>query len=302
MDVDGTLTDGKIYLGDQGELFKAFDIKDGCGIKEILPQYGIIPVIITARKSEILQRRCEELGIGEIYQDCREKFEKLKEIITYFSQKDGIEYGLENVAYVGDDLLDLKCMIPVKEAGGLAVCPIDAIEEVRDVADYLCINKCGEGAIREFIDWYTKKAEGKKLQAVKELSEVAYDFIVNFNPSTVKDGRYKLKNGIIANVMTYTTKPMEMTCYELHRKFVNVQYMVYGEELMFVEDIEKLRGLSTQKYNKTRDKEFYNYNGGRAFLLKNGDSLIMYPKDAHRVAIAVNKPMKIRKIVLKVPV
>lgn len=56
MDVDGTLTDGKIYMGNQGELMKAFDVKDGCGIKDILPQYGIVPIIITARESEILKK------------------------------------------------------------------------------------------------------------------------------------------------------------------------------------------------------------------------------------------------------
>ena len=63
MDVDGTLTDGKIYMGCQGEVMKAFDVKDGCGIKDILPEAGIIPVIITGRKSEIVKRRCEELNI-----------------------------------------------------------------------------------------------------------------------------------------------------------------------------------------------------------------------------------------------
>lgn len=57
MDVDGTLTDGKIYMSENGEAFKAFDIKDGYGIKHILPKYGIIPVIITARESKIIERR-----------------------------------------------------------------------------------------------------------------------------------------------------------------------------------------------------------------------------------------------------
>ena len=63
MDVDGTLTDGKIYMGNEGELFKAFDVKDGCGIKDLLPQLGIVPVIITARESKILENRCNELLI-----------------------------------------------------------------------------------------------------------------------------------------------------------------------------------------------------------------------------------------------
>ena len=61
MDVDGTLTDGKIYMGPNGETIKVFDIKDGCGIKDILPQYDIIPVIITARETKMLENRCKEL-------------------------------------------------------------------------------------------------------------------------------------------------------------------------------------------------------------------------------------------------
>ena len=81
MDVDGTLTDGKIYMGCQGEVMKAFDVKDGCGIKDILPEAGIIPVIITARKSEIVKRRSEELNIEHCYQGVRDKKEKLDSLL-----------------------------------------------------------------------------------------------------------------------------------------------------------------------------------------------------------------------------
>ena len=78
MDVDGTLTDGKIYMGQQGESFKAFDVKDGCGIKDILPQINVIPIIITARYSNILKRRCDELGIKYVFQGVHNKLKKLK--------------------------------------------------------------------------------------------------------------------------------------------------------------------------------------------------------------------------------
>lgn len=77
MDVDGTLTDGKIYMADSGELFKAFDIKDGCGIKDILKLYGIIPIIITARQSKILENRCKELDISYLFQGIRKKEKNL---------------------------------------------------------------------------------------------------------------------------------------------------------------------------------------------------------------------------------
>jgi len=147
MDVDGTLTDGKIYMGANGELMKAFDIKDGCGIKDILPTLGIIPVIITARQSQILDNRCKELNIVEVHQGIRNKLEKLKEIC----QRYGIT--LNHVAYIGDDILDLQCMDPIKTAGGLIGCPIDAVKKVKDVADFISSKRGGDGAVRDFIEY-----------------------------------------------------------------------------------------------------------------------------------------------------
>ena len=104
MDVDGTLTDGKIYMGQDGEVAKAFDIKDGAGIFLILPKLDIIPVIITARESRILENRCKELGITELYQNSKDKLKTLTNILS--------KYGadLSSVAYAGDDLPDIPCM------------------------------------------------------------------------------------------------------------------------------------------------------------------------------------------------
>ena len=129
MDVDGTLTDGKIYMSDSGELCKAFNIKDGCGIKEILPKRGIIPVIITARSSELLRKRCAELDIAELHQGVRGKLDRLREIIAQYSSAER-KYGLSDVLYVGDDLMDIPCMQAVKSEGGLVACPADAIPEI----------------------------------------------------------------------------------------------------------------------------------------------------------------------------
>lgn len=151
MDVDGTLTDGKIYMSDTGELFKCFDIKDGCGIKDILPKYGIIPVIITARNSKILELRCKELNIIHIYQSVRDKYSKMIEIIS--SNSDVEEIKLSNVAYIGDDILDLQCMIPIKEKGGLIGCPCNAVKLVKDISDFISVYKGGDGAVRDFIEY-----------------------------------------------------------------------------------------------------------------------------------------------------
>lgn len=157
MDVDGTLTDGKIYMGTDGELMKAFDVKDGCGIKDILPQHGIVPIVITARNSKIVENRCRELAIEHLYQGIREKREKLDAILADFSEADGVGYDYSNVAYVGDDIMDLQCMEPIKAAGGIVGCPADAVKKVVACADYISTRRGGDGAVREFIEFLTEK-------------------------------------------------------------------------------------------------------------------------------------------------
>lgn len=142
MDVDGTLTDGKIYMSNNGELMKAFNIKDGYAIAHI-QENNIIPVIITGRMSDIVKKRCIELGIEEIYQGVTDKVHKLREVC----EKMGA--NLSDVAYIGDDVNDLSCM----QLCGYTACPADAIKKVRDSVDYICEEKGGEGAVREFIDY-----------------------------------------------------------------------------------------------------------------------------------------------------
>ena len=152
MDVDGTLTDGKIYMSKVGEMMKAFNIKDGCGIHDILIPTGIIPVIITGRSSDIVLNRCEELGIIEIYQGVKNKLEKLQLLTTDFA----------SVAYIGDDINDLSCMEPIKSAGGLIGCPNDAVEQIRLISDYIAPHNGGDGAVRDFIEWLVPKFANKK--------------------------------------------------------------------------------------------------------------------------------------------
>lgn len=146
MDVDGTLTDGKIYMSKSGELMKAFNIKDGCGIHDILIPAGIIPVIITGRESEIVFNRCRELGITEVHQGVSNKIEKLVSVTE----------ELSTVAYIGDDINDYPCMELIKRAGGVIGCPADAVEKVRRVADFVSVHNGGDGAVRDFIEWLIK--------------------------------------------------------------------------------------------------------------------------------------------------
>ena len=143
MDVDGTLTDGKIYMGNDGEMMKAFSIKDGCGIHDILIPAEITPIIITGRTSRILENRCKEIGIKKIYQGVSNKIEKLLSITS----------DLSVAAYIGDDINDLAAMNLIKEAGGKIGCPADAVEKVKDIADFISSKNGGDGAVREFVEW-----------------------------------------------------------------------------------------------------------------------------------------------------
>ena len=142
MDVDGTLTDGKIYIGSEGEMFKAFNVKDGLGISK-LHSNNIIPVIITGRKSEINRIRSKELRIEEIYQGENNKIERIKDIVRRY------RCSLSEVAYIGDDDNDLQCM----RACGFSGCPSDAIESVKEAVDMVCAKSGGQGAVREFIEY-----------------------------------------------------------------------------------------------------------------------------------------------------
>ena len=156
LDVDGTLTDGKVYMGTSGEQMKAFDIKDGYGLHDILPRLDIIPVIITGRTSDILTMRCKELEITHYYQGIQDKLKQLNKVLDALSVGDN-EYTLANVAYCGDDCNDLSCMVEISEHGGIVGCPQDAVDEVRKIADFISTKKGGNGAVRSFIEWISKR-------------------------------------------------------------------------------------------------------------------------------------------------
>ena len=142
MDVDGTLTDGKIYMSANGEIMKAFHVKDGYGIANILKEKGIQTAIITGRKSEIVEQRAKELKIDYVYQGVHDKLSCLKKLVGE------IGCSMKEVVYVGDDVNDLDCMAEV----GLSCCPNDAHKRVKDSVGLVAQTKGGEGAVREIID------------------------------------------------------------------------------------------------------------------------------------------------------
>ena len=143
MDVDGTLTDGKIHIGPNGEVMKSFNVKDGYGIAQILPKHDVIPVIITGRESEIVKFRANELNIKYLFQGVSDKLSLLKSL----SQQ--LNVNPEEIAYIGDDLNDLDCI----DYCGITACPNDSVSQVLSTVDYISEENGGNGAVRDFIDY-----------------------------------------------------------------------------------------------------------------------------------------------------
>jgi 3-deoxy-D-manno-octulosonate 8-phosphate phosphatase (KDO 8-P phosphatase) len=138
LDVDGVLTDGKLYYGNSGEELKAFNIQDGLGIK-LLQQAGIQVGIITGRVSALLQRRADELGISPVIQGREDKLTALRELLQ------GMNLGLNEIAFMGDDLPDLSVINIV----GLGITVANASSTLTTEAAWQTRRSGGDGAVRE---------------------------------------------------------------------------------------------------------------------------------------------------------
>ena len=148
LDVDGVLTDGRVFIEGDGREAKAFSIRDGSGI--IWAQRsGLEVALLSGRKSEATTRRASELGIKTVLQHGQEKREPFQTLLT--------ERGLTgaDVAYMGDDLLDL----PVLSRSGLSAAPCDAAPEVLSRVDWVSSRAGGHGAVRELIELLLKAKE-----------------------------------------------------------------------------------------------------------------------------------------------
>jgi len=147
LDVDGVMTDGRImYLNDGGEA-KAFDVKDGHGLK-LIQRAGIKVGIITGRQSDIVARRAAELGIELVYQGAKDKMQPFMEIL----EKLGL--NASEVAYVGDDLVDL----PVMRLVGFSATVADASDDIKPYVDLVTSRPGGRGAVREVCDLLLKQS------------------------------------------------------------------------------------------------------------------------------------------------
>ncbi|WP_193016745.1 3-deoxy-manno-octulosonate-8-phosphatase KdsC [Proteus sp. FME41] len=140
-DVDGVMSDGLIYMGNNGEELKAFNVRDGYGIRCLLTS-GIEVAIITGRQSTLLEDRAKTLGITYLYQGQHNK------LLAYQQLLDTLNLKPEQTAYIGDDLIDL----PVMEKVGLSVVVADAHPLLTPRADYVTRIAGGRGAVRELCD------------------------------------------------------------------------------------------------------------------------------------------------------
>lgn len=138
LDVDGVMTDGRIVIDDNGVETRNFDIKDGMGVI-VLAMSGIEVAIITSKKSGAVRHRAEELKIKRFYEGIRKKVEPYEEMLKELNITDA------EVAYVGDDLVDLSMMKRV----GLPIAVGDAVEDVKRCAAYVTQARGGHGAVRE---------------------------------------------------------------------------------------------------------------------------------------------------------
>jgi 3-deoxy-D-manno-octulosonate 8-phosphate phosphatase (KDO 8-P phosphatase) len=138
LDVDGVLTDGRLYYGNAGEELKAFDIQDGLGIK-LLQNAGIMVGIITGRSSVLVERRAKELGIDHLIQGREDKLTALNELL------EKITFDFEEIAFVGDDLPDLAIIRRV----GLGITPANGNHLIASQALWQTKKSGGNGAVRE---------------------------------------------------------------------------------------------------------------------------------------------------------
>ena len=145
-DVDGVLTDGSLTFDENGHEYKTFNAKDGQGIVN-LNNAGIVTAIITARNNCTVAHRAKNLNIKELHQGSKNKIATLEGIMNKYN------ISFDEIAYMGDDLPDI-CIL---EKVALKGCPADAVDEVKEIANFVSSKNGGRGAVREFCDYILKK-------------------------------------------------------------------------------------------------------------------------------------------------
>jgi len=171
MDVDGTLTDGKIYILPSGEEIKAYDTKDGAAIV-VAQVLGIKVGIITGKSSQNVMERAKRLRIDDVYIGAIDKLPVLKEIMKKHS------LSADEICYIGDDIGDYSVMKEV----GFAIAVGDAHYKVKEIADYITEKNGGNGAVREAFDviFETKGLYEKVLKIFEDIKNWKEGLLDNF--------------------------------------------------------------------------------------------------------------------------
>lgn len=156
LDVDGTMTDGGVYIDNNRVETKKFSIKDGCGVVLARTQ-GIEFMILTGRESNCVSQRASEISIKYVFQNVKNKVS----FIENFMKEQGLDR--DELAYIGDDLNDYYAMGKV----GTCACPSDAAPEIKGRCDYVLNAKGGEGVVREFVEMLLKE-KGLWEKAIEE--------------------------------------------------------------------------------------------------------------------------------------
>lgn len=141
-DNDGVFTDTGVYYSDKGEEFKRFSIRDGMGVERLRKYAGIETIIITGEESGSVSARAKKLKIKEYYLGIKRKADVLPEILKKNNVKP------ENIAFIGDDANDFELMKLI----GFKVTPADGMNFIKEICDYVCENKGGNGAFRELAE------------------------------------------------------------------------------------------------------------------------------------------------------
>lgn len=142
-----------------------------------------------------------------------------------------------------------------------------------------------------------------KYESIKEVSTVAYDFIEKLLNENVENGTHDLADGVFVNVMTYETKNRCDAFFEAHKKYIDIQIIIEGSEIISVEPIEKMHKYKCIQPFGDGDTELFEVNSDCVdYVLNKGDFLILYPEDGHMPCICIEKPETVKKAVFKIPV
>ncbi len=141
MDVDGTLTDSGVYYSKSGEEMKRFSLRDGMGI-DLIHKAGLTAAILTSENSPLVIARSTKLKIEHVMLGSRNKKKSLQEL------SDNIGIGLDEIAYIGDDVNDFYAV----QTAGFSACPADAVACIKENVNFICNATGGHGAVREFVE------------------------------------------------------------------------------------------------------------------------------------------------------